>query len=83
MPVIWVLLFLVKASEERLPLPNNPYKIYRVEVNGKTYPRVPLPRYVALMLGLDPESMVDEYQLEIYVDRKRRKVEFELIEEKY
>ncbi|WP_143406868.1 hypothetical protein [Methanonatronarchaeum thermophilum] len=70
---------MVKVGEDRVPLPNNPYKIYRVEVNGRTYPRVPLPRYVALMLGLDPESLVDRYKLAIYVDRRRGKIELELI----
>ncbi|WP_143406806.1 hypothetical protein [Methanonatronarchaeum thermophilum] len=73
---------MVKVGEDRVPLPNNPYKIYRVEVNGRTYPRVPLPRYVALMLGLDPDSLVDDYQLAIYVDRNKRKVELELVEER-
>jgi len=73
------LVFLVKVGEDRVPLPNNPYKIYRVEVNGRAYPRVPLPRYVALMLGLDPESLVDDYKIAIYVDRTKGKIELELV----
>ncbi|OUJ18877.1 hypothetical protein AMET1_0528 [Methanonatronarchaeum thermophilum] len=73
------LVFLVKVGEDRVPLPNNPYRIYRVEVNGRTYPRVPLPRYVALMLGLDPESLADIYNLEIYVNRRKNTIELNLI----
>ncbi|WP_143406815.1 hypothetical protein [Methanonatronarchaeum thermophilum] len=70
---------MVKVGEDRVPLPNNPYRIYRVEVNGRTYPRVPLPRYVALMLGLDPESLADIYNLEIYVNRRKNTIELNLI----
>ncbi|WGI17165.1 hypothetical protein [Methanonatronarchaeum sp. AMET-Sl] len=71
---------MVKISNDRVPLPNNPYKIYKVQVGGRTYPRTPFPRYISLMLGLDPESIADKYNLEIYVNREKKIVELNLIE---
>ena len=70
---------MVKVSEDRIPLPNTPYKIYSVKVGDRTYPRAPFPRYIPLMLGLNPDLIVDNYNLEIYVNRPKREVQLKIV----
>ncbi len=65
---------------EKIPLPNNPYSIYKSEKNGRTYTRAPFPRYIAKILNLDPEDLAESYELEIEVDRSREKIEIKLVE---
>ncbi|OKY78312.1 MAG: hypothetical protein BTN85_0800 [Candidatus Methanohalarchaeum thermophilum] len=68
--------------KEKIPLPNNPYKIYSEDKGNKRYHKAPFPNYIAKILGKDPENFSEEYQVNILVDRGKEKIEFQLQEKK-
>ncbi|OKY78315.1 MAG: hypothetical protein BTN85_0803 [Candidatus Methanohalarchaeum thermophilum] len=62
--------------EKKIPLPNNPYKIYKEE----NFHKVPFPKYIAQILGEDPEGLKENYEVRISVDRGKKVVELDLVD---
>ncbi|OKY77085.1 MAG: hypothetical protein BTN85_2208 [Candidatus Methanohalarchaeum thermophilum] len=62
-------------QNKKIPLPNNPYKIYKEE----NYYKVPFPRYIARILGLSEEELCESYDVKMFVDRERKEVRLQLV----